>query len=265
VAHPTVRFLSMKRIFSICFVTTFLLQACTGKKLNNETGHWHSYSGDGTYSTLDISDSISITDNDVFSGIRLEIPRKDKFGNGVLPGGYYGHETHSNRYYVLGDSLIIQDFSGSVQKYIRADVSGCHITHKYLRLNVEINLEEKLDGINYYVSDNSYCTNDLFIGKPKKKLVARNEIFARLSRSFPDSTYIQTGDVFIGLAGISQFCKHLTNNCVDSPMPLNVNLHADRDVPSEFLRKVESMIEDSFRVHKVVLVQGKDLGLIQRK
>lgn len=255
----------MKRIISICFITSFLLQACTGKKVNDENGHWHSYSGAGTYSTLDISDSISITDNEVFYGIRLEIPRKDKFGQKVFPGGYYGHETYSAMYQLIGDTLIIQDSPGSVQKYIRADVSGCHITDKYLRLNVEINLEEKLNAIDYHVSDNIYCTNDLFIGKTKKELVSRNEYFDSLRNTFPDSTYIQTGDVFIGLAGIPQFCKHLKNNCVDSPMPVNVNLHADRDVPSDFLRKVELMIHDSFRVHKVVLVQGKDIGLIERK
>ena len=106
----------MKKTFSFCFLVLVLLVSSTSKMMNNENGHWHSFSGIATYFTLDINDSLSITDNYVLSGARFEMPRRlDESDPQILPAGNYGYHVYSETYYLNADTLIIRD-SINVQK-----------------------------------------------------------------------------------------------------------------------------------------------------
>jgi hypothetical protein len=229
--------------------------------MNNENGHWHSFSGIATYFTLDINDSLSITDNCVLSGVRFEMPRRlDEFGHQILPAGNYGYHAYSQTYYLNADTLIIKD-STNTQKYVRSNLSDCFISDRYLGLAVKITLEEVSDAVDYEAYDKRYCSENLFVGRMSEGL--SSDYFDSLRMAIPDSIFIEANGVLIGLKGDHQFFKSINAKCADTQLPINMNLHVDREVPLDFLKKVDIMVPDSFKVHKVVLVKGGDIGLIE--
>ena len=258
--NPEENHFQMKKTFAFCFLILVLLASTTSKKMNDENGHWHSYSGIATYLTLDINDSLTITDNYVLSGVRFEMPRLDNFGHQILPAGNYGHHTYSGTYYLNADTLIIRD-STNVQKYVRSDLSHCFISDKYMGLSVKITLEEVSDAVDYENFNERYCSHNLFVGKMGEDL--STDYFDSLRNAAPDSVYIQADDVLIGLNGGGKFFEMINYVCADRQLPINMNLHVDHEVPLDFLKKVDIMVPDSFKVHKVVLIKGRDIGLIE--
>jgi hypothetical protein len=251
----------MKKLIYMCFAISLLLLVCSSSsKPNNENGHWHAVSGVETYLTLDINDSSSITHNHIINAgqRRRESPRVDELGRKFLPSGFYGYHRYSGIYYLKADTLIVIDSINGVQKYVRSDLSHCFISDKYMGLSVKITLEEVSDAVDYEVS---YCSYNLFVGKMGEDL--STDYFDSLRNAAPDSVFIQADDVLIRLNGGAKFFESINYRCADSQLPINMNLHVDREVPLDFLKKVDIMVPDSFKVHKVVLVKGRDIGLIE--
>ena len=146
------------------------------------------------------------------------------------------------------------------RKYVRSNLSDCFIRDRYLGLAVKITLEEVSEAVDYQAYDKRYCSDNLFLGKMGDGL--SSDYFDSLRNIDPDRILIQANDVIIGLDD-SQFFKSVNAKCSDAQLPININLHVDREVPLDFLKKVDLMIPDSFKVHKVVLVKGRDIGLIE--
>jgi hypothetical protein len=214
--------------------------------------------------TLDINDSSSTTHSHIIDarGRRRESPRVDEFGRKILPSDFYGYHRYSGIYYLKADTLIVKDSINGVQKYARSDLSHCFISDKYMGLKVKITIDEVSDAIDYKVSNEQYCSYNLFLGKMGEDL-SGDYYFDSLRNATPDSIFIQADDVLIRLNGGAKFFESINYRCADRQLPINMNLHADREVPLDFLKKVETMVPDSFKVHKVVLAKGRDIRLIE--
>ncbi|HZB11453.1 MAG TPA: hypothetical protein VE467_00420 [Chryseolinea sp.] len=211
--------------------------------------------------TLDINDSSSITHNHLISagGRRIESPRVDELGGKIFPSGFYGYHRYSGIYSLKADTLIVKDSINGVQKYVRSDLSQCFNSDRYMGLIVKITLEEVSDAVDYEAYDKKYCSDNLFVGKLDEGL---SDYLDSVINEVPDSIFITVNDVIIGL-NETQFFKSVNAKCSDTQLPININLHIDREVPLDFIKKLVIMVPDSFKVHKVVLVKGRDIGLIE--
>lgn len=252
----------MKKLVYLCFAISLLLLLCRSRKPNNENGHWHAVSGMEAYLTLDINDSTSITHNLIINagGRRIEIPRVDDLGRKILPSGFYGYHIVTDIYYLKADTLVVNDSISGVQKYVRSDLSLCFNSDRYMGLAVKITLKEMSDAVDYHAYDKRYCSDNLFIGKMGEGL--SSDYFDSLRSVEPDSIYITVNDVLIGL-NETQFFQSVNAKCSDTQLPVNINLHVDQEVPLGFLKKVDIMVPDSFKVHKVVQIKGGDIGLVE--
>ncbi len=224
----------------------------TGDKL---LGHWHRVPSDNwTYRTIDIEDTITITDKyDLLGGAYLEYTRLDKNEKQILPTNFYGQSTIFS---IINDTLTIRDSLGTY-KYVKSSLNNCLILDRYANCSIKILLENSHTSENYGISYKQFCSDGLFIGKLKPDSNFRDS----LSRAFPDSIFIQTRDVLINLSDIPKLCEQVRRVCSDNNNPLNINLHADINVPGKFLKQIESAIPETFSIHTVVNVDNKDIGL----
>lgn len=229
--------------------------SCSTKKTDEKLiGHWHSVSQNNWAQTIDIEDTVTITDKyQLLGGRYFEYPRLDKNGLQMLPADIY---KHSATFSIINDTLSIQD-SIKVYQYVRSNLSNCLITDRYINCQINILLEPSEKVQTFEVSHKQFCSDDLFIGKLK----SGSDFTDSLTRVFPDSIFIQASDVLILLSDIPDLCKQITRICGDDKNPININLHADINVPNKFMKHIEQMIPGAFSLHRIVKIDNKDIGL----
>jgi hypothetical protein len=233
-----------------------LLTSCSTNSGDDKlTGHWHHVSTSGHYQTLDIHDSLTITDKyNLIGGEYLEYPRIDKQGRQILPSNFYELSTNFN---LTCDTLVIID-STKNYKYVKSDLNDCLISDRYYDTFISVSPKLVESAEKFEISYKQFYSADLFIGKPKTD----SDFGDSLARAFPDSIFIQARDVIINLTDIQQLSKSLTYMWDDSKKQYNLNLHADEKVSDEFLKKVELMTPDTFAIHRIVRLKT-DIGLLK--
>jgi hypothetical protein len=217
-------------------------------------GHWHilpPYKSE--YKTIDIEDTVTTIDKYDLLGGRLKYKRLDENGIPILPTYYFEHSTTFN---LSCDTLIIRD-SFQCYKYLKSDPKTCVILDRYASSYVDIRLDDSKASDSYEASQKHLCSDDLFIGR----LRHNSAFFDSLSRTFPDSIFIQVNDVLINFKHIPSWCKHVSDKCNNSENQLNINLHADIDVPDNFIKQLESRVPEIFSLHRVVNGDDHDIGL----
>lgn len=239
-------------------ISFLIITSCGTKTIDDKLiGHWHRVpTDDWTYQTLDIDDTVTITDKyNIFGGQYFEYPRTDNNNKQILPSDIY---KHSNTFSLINDTLSIL---GNTQTYrfVKSDLTQCLISDRYVNCHVNISLTNFEPADKFDVSFKKFCSDDIFIGKLRPNSDFRDS----LSRVFTDSIFIQREDVLIKLSDIPELCKHINNLCSHNKNPLNINLHADNSVPDEFIKQIELLIPDTFTIHRIVKLNNKDIGLKQ--
>ena len=234
-------------------------QSCTTESKDKLLGHWHKISnGDWGYQTLDIGDTVTITDKyDLLGAGYVEYPRLDKSGVQILPTVFY---RHSSLFSIVNDTLEIHD-GLEVYQYIKSDLNSCRFSDRYSNSYIDIALKNSEHADEYEVLGKQFCGDDLFIGKLRHGTGFRDS----LSRTFPDSIFIQSGDILISIKDILKLCDQVRNICTESNNPMNINVHADSNVSGEFINQIESLVPPDFSMHEIVKIEGGDIGLIRMR
>lgn len=233
---------------------TFISISCLPDQSERLKGHWHAIPDQYNYLTLDIEDTVTITDKYSLCGYHyFEYNRKNKNGKEILPSSIY---KSSGTFEVTGDTLIVQD-SSIAFIYIRKKINECIMEDRYRDCYVKTSLLPYSPSIDWKISYTSFCSADLFIGFPN----AETKSGSQLRNTFPDSVVIGYQSVLISLNDFPRFYQEVKDMCFNDNRPLNMNLHIDNDVPESFVRKIESLTPQEFLIHRVVISETGDIGL----
>jgi len=211
-------------------------------------GHWHCVEPCGLIKTLDILDSLTITNKlDILGPGKLEHQRLDENGNQILPTNYF-EDTYSDSIIVKNDTLEIYDSTdrtiSTTYKYVRS-LGQCQLQDRYINSVINIELSDSPTTENY---DELLNTADLFIGTSIKPNYQRPQVPI-------DSILIQADDVFINLADLQFYYKEKQSELLPTDK-LNLVLHADRLVNDQFIKRLIKQVPGTISIYKAVTQDG---------
>lgn len=242
-----------KKLIGLCVLISI---SCLPDQSDRLKGHWHAIPDKNNYLTLDIDDTVTITDKYSLCGMHyVENNRKSKNGKEILPSSIY---ESSSTFEVKGDTLIVQD-SSSAFIYIRKKISECILEDRYRDCYIKGTLLSYSPSIDWKIGYKRFCSTNLFIGFPNTETKSGS----RLRNTFPDSVVIEYQSVLISLNDFPRFYQEIKDMCFDDNRPLNMNLHIDSNVPESFVKKIESLTPQEFLIHRVVISETGDIGLKQ--
>jgi hypothetical protein len=240
-------------VASLCLL--FFWRCSEDKNIEKLLGHWHTCSPETSmYSTLDILDSIAITDRyglDIFFYEEYRI--RNAKGQITLPVGLY--ET-STSFGFNGDTLVIKADS-TVVKYLRSDLDKCLISDRYEDCVIDVSLPDLAEPIDFEVSWRSLHSEEVFVGRLKPG----SPYIDSLREAFPDSIFIQARNVLILSSNIPVVCERFQYMYPNPGRQLNVNLHLGKDVPQSHVDEIIGLIPANFNVHQAVKGRNGDIGL----
>jgi hypothetical protein len=223
------------------------ISCSTVNKEKQIEGHWHCVkSGECEFETIDIKDSIIITDKFIIESysqvlnmgqnVKVQIERGDQLSLNYIDTSFY---------------------------YFRSDLKKCLLSDRYRDCMIDLSIPEIGTALSFDISTTKYTTGNLYIGKLKHGYSNSND---KLVKQFPDSIFIQVNDVLINFKDIPSYIQYL-NRGLHSPRE-NINLHVDKDVPEEFIGELTNLINpgkyQSIMIHNIVKVENGDIGLQKR-
>jgi hypothetical protein len=128
------------------------------------------------------------------------------------------------------------------------------LSDRYGSCRLDITLAEGQVEVESDASYLDYCTEDIYLGRP------RRGYYNELRTLYPDSIFIQINDVFIRLSAISSVIEHMDLEYCHRKTR-NINIHADRGIPADFLQRVLELVPDSVDVHSVIRTDQTKTGL----
>lgn len=237
----------MNKILLLTYAA-LILCSCS-KDPTSINGHWHLVSPEIDYfMTLDINDSSTITElYQLDPHEYYEIPRVYQ-SKSILPINDIEYTTDFS---MMKDSLYLRQ-NNLIKKYVKANIKDCMLMHRYFNSNIEVELISDNNALSYEASLHVKCGANIYVGRPKA---------GSLANTFPDSTFIQVNDVFIGLTDLPKLGIHATDIC--SPRNPSLYFHLDKNVPAGFINKILANIPDSLNlgVYRVVKMLDGDIGI----
>ena len=211
-------------------------------------GHWHCVEPCGLVKTLDILDSLTITNKlDLLGPGKLDHPRFDENGNHILPTNYF-EDTYSDSIIVKNDTLEIYSSTdrtiSNTYKYVRS-LGQCELHDRYINSAINIELSDSPTETNY---EELLYTTDLFIGTSIKPEYQKPQVPI-------DSILIQADDVFINLADLQFYFKEKQSDLLPNDK-LNLVLHADSLVDDLFIQRLIKQVPGTIPVYKAVTQKG---------
>ncbi|MEQ8574270.1 MAG: hypothetical protein RIB63_09420 [Fulvivirga sp.] len=236
-------------------ISVLLMSASCSKTPSSINGHWHLVSPKIDYfMTMDINDSLTITElYDLDPYEYYEIPRVYQSKN-ILP---ISANEYTTDFSVINDTLYLRQES-LIKKYVKGNINNCILTHRYSNSSIEVNLTDDNEALSYEASLPVKCGTNVYVGRPS---VGKSQFLDSLASTFPDSTFIQVNDVFIGLSDLPKLSSHAKDVC--SPRNPALYFHLDKNVPAAFIQKVLRNIPDSLDLdfYKVVKMNDEDIGI----
>lgn len=230
------------------FVFLIIIQSLSCSRDTRTTdidGHWHTYSEDSPFKTLDIKDSV-VSPN--------------KFNLINANGFDFDFSPLDVDIKIKGNTLQM-DGDGVSYKYVKSELENCILTDRYYEVVVNISLTKGESSKSYDSICKNYSCLNLFIGKLRKNSTPH---INKLRSTFPDSIFIQAYDGLISLNEIRAYAVQLHTH-INDPYG-NVNLHIDDDVPMEFINKVLKSLEGAnVLISDVVASPNGDIGLLLKK
>jgi hypothetical protein len=235
----------------IYLFSIILLINCKSRDENKISinGHWHCVEPCGLIKTLDILDSLTITNKlDLLGPGKLEHQRFDENGNQILPTNYF-EDTYSDSIIVKNDTLEIYDSTDrtifNTYKYVRS-LGQCELQDRYINSVINIELSDSPTAENY---EELFNKADLFIGTSIKPNYQRPLVPI-------DSILIQADDVFINLEDLQFYYKEKQSELLPSDK-LNLVLHVDRLVNDLFIQRLIKQVPGTIPVYKAVTQMGQ--------
>jgi hypothetical protein len=244
----------MNRQLSLFFILSIL--GCS-QEVDTIKGHWHLVSPEYSfYKTLDISDSLTITEYYALDGNEYyEIPRRYESDN-ILPVDDYEYTTN---FFVANDTLYIKKDS-LIKNYVKSNIKDCILIHRYSNSFIDINLTIDNNALKFEHLPKTNCGTNVFVGKLRND---NSQFIDSLSISFPDSIFIQVNDIFIGLNDLTKFSIYTKDVC--APREPSIYLHIDNNVPAAFIDQILSNFPDTsnMNLNRIVETSDGDIGLIK--
>lgn len=239
---------------ALASIFAIILFACPSDQNSKLDGHWHRYVGGRDYSllsTVDVLDSMTITNRYVIHGERLIFPRINDKGVRILPFNTFNESTDFS---IQNDTLFIWNGRSSPpERFVRSNLEDCKLHDLYGYTRLEIELPKGKADTNFEFSYRNYCTKDVYVGRPRK------EYYDELRTLYSDSVFVQVNDVFMTLDHLPKVWRNVTHDCEN--MRGNINIHADSSVSSRFLQRIEELIPDSLSIHSAIVIDGDSIGL----
>lgn len=222
----------MKKIISsIIWIIAFI--SCKQESLPPIQGHWHSIGNaqPGVYQTLDISDTNSILDQHIISGMKYNsFPLKE--GNDLILPTFFTFYSNDIRF--LEDTLIIEkEF-----KYKR--VTDCQLQEDlFSNLFIKVELTEEVGDLELESLQEHFHTAFISVGKLKDGIVYKSSSGDYISS---DDYFIQINDVLPGPEYIPAFILTEYNAAVDKN-GLAIIINIDKNVPENLSRNILELMD----------------------
>lgn len=246
--------------FSIIF-SSIIFCCSSEERTQSLKGHWHclsdtlfSYDG-STIHSIDIVDSLIYFNKYQLGPSLYPWPYRSVSGKILLPDFRFNP---TDQFSINKDSLFIGNTH--IVKFVKSDVNQCELSHCYSNdIGIDLDLENGKSDLLYHTIEfpkSDFQFSSLIIGPRRSNQLGFNDIINN-----SDSMSIQANDVFIDLKDIEPFCLEEVSKLDRSDMgKLCFILHCSKDVPSQFIKKIETHIPIKFPIYRAVNDKNR-LGL----